>query len=179
MMYKIVKGDITKVKADAIVNAANSSLLGGSGVDGAIHRAAGSALLDECQKIRSKSGSCKTGEVVVTGAGNLFAKYVIHAVGPVWNNGVNNEIRLLESCYLNAIQESEKRNLTSIAFPNISTGVYKFPKELAAKTVHELVQKYFADNKVTSLKEIFFVCFGDDDYSLYNIAFNRQATNGD
>jgi O-acetyl-ADP-ribose deacetylase (regulator of RNase III) len=171
MNYRVIKGDITKIRADAIVNAANSSLLGGSGVDGAIHRAAGSALLEECQKIRNTRGSCKTGEVAVTAAGNLPAKYVIHAVGPVWNDGHNNEVRLLESCYLNAVKEAEKRNLTSIAFPNISTGIYGFPKELAAKAVFKVLSLHFSNPNHSSLKEVIFACFGDEDYSIYSNLF--------
>jgi O-acetyl-ADP-ribose deacetylase (regulator of RNase III) len=114
---KLIKGDITKIKVDAIVNAANSSLMGGGGVDGAIHRAGGTAILDECKKIIAKQGSCKTGEAVITTAGNLSAKFVIHTVGPVWNNGKKNEASLLAACYQNSLKLVIKHNLSSIAFP--------------------------------------------------------------
>src|SRR5438445_6314223 len=118
----VVKGDITKIIADAIVNAASSSLLGGGGVDGAIHRAGGPAILNDCRKIIAKQGGCKTGEAVITTAGNLPAKYVIHTVGPVWNGGKKNEGALLENCYSNSLKLAVENNCKTIAFPNISTG---------------------------------------------------------
>src|SRR5678809_1584786 len=117
---EIVRGDITTMKVDAIVNAANSSLMGGGGVDCAIHRAGGPAILEECRKIIAKQGSCKTGEAVITTAGNLPAKFVIHTVGPVWNNGKKNEASLLAACYKNSLTLAVTQNLSSIAFPNIS-----------------------------------------------------------
>jgi len=129
---QVIKGDITKIKMDAIVNAANSSLLGGGGVDGAIHRAGGPAILEECKKIVARQGGCKTGEAVITGAGNLPAKYVIHTVGPVWNGGNKNERTKLANCYLNSLQLAVEHDLKTIAFPNISTGAYGFPKKEAA-----------------------------------------------
>src|SRR5688572_33477796 len=128
----LVQGDITKQKVDAIVNAANSSLLGGGGVDGAIHRAGGPAILEDCRKIIAKQGGCKTGEAVITTAGNLPAKFVIHTVGPVWNNGNNGEREKLGNCYRNSLALAKEHSCQTIAFPNISTGVYRFPKKEAA-----------------------------------------------
>lgn len=154
-------GDITKVDVDVIVNAANTSLLGGGGVDGAIHRAAGFELLEECKKI----GGCKTGEARITKGYNLPAKYVIHTPGPVWQGGKNNESELLQSSYLNSLKLAEEKKSTSIAFPSISTGVYGFPKikaaEIAYKTVKDFLTKY--DSKM----KIIFVCFSEEDYSIY------------
>src|SRR5687768_7637070 len=132
-MIKLIKGDITKMKVDAIVNAANSSLLGGGGVDGAIHRAGGPAILEECKKIRDRQGGCITGEAVITTAGNLPAKYVIHTVGPVWNGGKANEKELLARAYRSSLKIAVEKKLRSIAFPNISTGIYGFPKKAAAE----------------------------------------------
>src|SRR6476661_6881709 len=129
---EVVKGDITKISVDVIVNAANTSLLGGGGVDGAIHRAGGPAILEDCRKIIAKQGGCKTGEAVITTAGNLPAKFVIHTVGPVWNGGNKNEATLLENCYRNALKLAVENNCKTIAFPNISTGIYGFPKDKAA-----------------------------------------------
>src|SRR4051812_35954159 len=134
-----VKGDITKMEVDAIVNAANSSLLGGGGVDGAIHRAGGPKILEECQAIRNKQGGCKTGEAVITSGGNLPAKFVIHTVGPVWNGGSHHEDDMLTSAYLNSLKLGVENQIRSVAFPNISTGIYGFPKgraaEIAVKSV--------------------------------------------
>ncbi len=128
-MITLIKGDITKIKADAIVNAANSFSTGGGGVDGAIHRAGGPAILDECfRQIRAKQGGCDTGEAVITTAGLLPAKYVIHTVGPVWNGGNKRGTELLASCYRNSLQLAFAHGATTIAFPNISTGIYHFPK---------------------------------------------------
>src|SRR5579875_1121563 len=129
----IVQGDITKVKADAIVNAANTSLMGGGGVDGAIHRAGGPAILEACKKIIATQGGCKTGEAVITTAGNLSAQYVIHTVGPVWNGGRNHEKEKLANCYKNSLQLAANYQCNTIAFPNISTGIYRFPKQEAAQ----------------------------------------------
>ena len=144
MNIKIIKGDITEIKADAIVNAANSSLLGGGGVDGAIHRKGGREILEDCLKIRSSQGGCKTGEAVITSAGKLPASYVIHTVGPVYRTANEQTDNLLSSCYRNAIDILLTKKLNSIAFPNISTGIYQFPKDRAAKiairTVFEFEQ---------------------------------------
>ena len=129
---EVVKADITKIPVDAIVNAANSSLLGGGGVDGAIHRAGGKAILEACMQIRARQGSCPTGEAVITTAGNLPAKYVIHTVGPIWNGGKQKEEVLLANAYRNSLLLAQANQCRSVAFPNISTGVYHFPKPLAA-----------------------------------------------
>jgi len=164
-MIKLLKGDITKIKADAIVNAANNSLLGGGGVDGAIHRAGGPAILEECRKIRAKQGGCATGEAVITTAGLLPAKYVIHTVGPVWNGGKNREAELLANCYRDTLQLAADNGVITIAFPNISTGIYHFPKPLAADIALQEVQQFAANDN--TIEEIFFVCFDDENYSLY------------
>jgi O-acetyl-ADP-ribose deacetylase (regulator of RNase III) len=162
---EIIQGDITKVKVDAIVNAANSSLLGGGGVDGAIHRAGGSSILDDCMKIRAKQGGCKTGEAVITGAGNLPAKYVIHTVGPVWNGGNKGEPEKLANCYLNSLRLAVKNNCKTVAFPNISTGVYGYPKDGAAKITFQTVADFLSDNE--QIEKVIFVCFDEDNYRLY------------
>ena len=164
-MIQVIKGDITKMKVDAIVNAANSSLLGGGGVDGAIHRAGGPAILEDCRAIRAKQGGCPTGEAVITTAGNLPAKYVIHTVGPVWFNGNKGERELLASCYRNSLQLAVENGVKSIAFPNISTGIYHFPKPEAAEIAIETVQRFIANDN--NLNDVFFVCFDDENYTLY------------
>lgn len=162
---KIIQGDITQITVDVIVNAANSSLLGGGGVDGAIHRAGGEDILAECRMIRAKQGSCATGEVVITTAGRLPAKYVIHTVGPVWNGGSKNEEQLLESCYRNSLLLAVKHNCETIAFPNISTGIYGYPKELAAKVAIRTVESFLQTNK--GIKEVVFVCYDFENFSIY------------
>ena len=161
----LIKGDITKQKVDAIVNAANSSLMGGGGVDGAIHRAGGPAILEECRKIIAKQGSCKTGEAVITTAGNLPAKFVIHTVGPVWNNGKNNEAEKLANCYRNSLSLAVENNVQSIAFPNISTGIYGYPKKEAAKIAIKAVSEFLQTN--SSIQKIYFVCFDEENYFIY------------
>jgi O-acetyl-ADP-ribose deacetylase (regulator of RNase III) len=163
---EVIKGDITKIEADAIVNAANSSLLGGGGVDGAIHRAGGPTILEECKQIRARQGGCPTGEAVITTAGNLPARYVIHTVGPVWNGGSRNEPELLASCYRNSLRIAHEKGLQSIAFPNISTGVYGYPKDKAAVVAVEAVKEYLQEQD-TSLERIVFVCFDEESYRLY------------
>ena len=170
----LVQGDITKQKVDAIVNAANSSLMGGGGVDGAIHRAGGPAILEDCRKIIAKQGSCKTGEAVITTAGNLPAKFVIHTVGPVWNNGKNNEAEKLANCYRNSLHLALENKIESIAFPNISTGIYGYPKKVAAaiaiKTVLDLLQNNPA------LPKVYFVCFDEENYSTYQSIIASKQT---
>jgi len=161
---EILQGDITKIKVDAIVNAANSSLLGGGGVDGAIHRAGGCTILDECMKIRAKQGGCKTGEAVITGAGKLPAKYVIHTVGPVWHGGKNGESEKLANCYFNSLKLAIENNCKTIAFPNISTGIYGYPKEEAAKIAYKTVATYITENEL--IEKVIFVCFDEDNYKL-------------
>ncbi len=161
---KIVTGDITQVYVDVIVNAANSSLLGGGGVDGAIHRAGGKAILDDCKKIIAKQGGCKTGEAVITTAGNLPSKFVIHTVGPVWFGGKNNEAERLEDCYRNSLKLAEDYNCRTIAFPGISTGVYRFPQHEAATIAVQTVSKFLS--VPGKIEKVVFVCFDDEYYSL-------------
>jgi O-acetyl-ADP-ribose deacetylase (regulator of RNase III) len=161
----LLQGDITKQKVDAIVNAANSSLMGGGGVDGAIHRAGGPAILEDCRKIIAKQGSCKTGEAVITTAGNLPAKFVIHTVGPVWNNGKNNEAEKLANCYRNSLHLALENKIESIAFPNISTGIYGYPKREAATIAIKTVSDLLQDN--ISFPKVYFVCFDEENFSIY------------
>jgi O-acetyl-ADP-ribose deacetylase (regulator of RNase III) len=130
---EVQQGDITKIKADAIVNAANTSLLGGGGVDGAIHRAGGPEILEACRKIVARQGGCPTGEAVITTAGKLPVSYVIHTVGPVWNGGNKGEAEKLASCYRNSLKLAQENDCQTVAFPNISTGVYGYPKKEAAE----------------------------------------------
>lgn len=158
---KLIKGDITRLEVDAIVNAANSTLLGGGGVDGAIHRAAGPQLLKACRRLHG----CDTGDAKITPGFRLPARYVIHAVGPIWRGGQKDESRLLSSCYTRSLQLAADYKLSSIAFPNISTGVYGFPKPEAAKIAIESVKQYLA-NKGPVL-EVTFVVFDPGNESLY------------
>lgn len=160
-MIQIIQGDITKLKVDAIVNAANSSLLGGGGVDGAIHRAAGPQLLEECKSLNG----CDTGEAKISSGYNLPAKYIIHTVGPIWKGGSYNEAKLLENCYTNCIQLAVKKKLSSIAFPNISTGVYGFPKDQAAKIAFATIKKF--EKEYPDLL-IYFVVFDSENWKVYN-----------
>jgi len=162
---EIFKGDITKLSVDSIVNAANSSLLGGGGVDGAIHRAAGPKLLEECRKLNG----CKTGEAKITKGYNLPANFVIHTVGPIWNGGNYNEDELLTNCYLNSLKLAVENKIKSIAFPAISTGVYEFPLERAAQIAIKTVKKVIQSDK--SIQKIIFVCFDDRTYQTYKINF--------
>ena len=163
MQLTLIQGDITKIEADAIVNAANSSLLGGGGVDGAIHRAGGSAILEECKAIRARQGGCPTGEAVITTAGKLPARYVIHTVGPVWNQHNGQEEALLRACYLSSLRLAEQHNLKRVAFPNISTDVYRFPKDLACEIAIQAVQDFEGEG----VEEVLFVCFDAENYGLY------------
>jgi len=169
----VIQGDITKLEADAIVNAANSSLLGGGGVDGAIHRAGGPAILEECRRIVTRQGGCKTGEAVITTAGNLPAKYVIHTVGPVWNGGKNKERELLADCYRNSLQLAVENGCRSVAFPNISTGVYRFPKAEAAIIAVQTVRQCLATTNAIDL--VTFVCFDEESYRLITTAVEQPA----
>ncbi len=159
---EIYKGDITRLKVDAIVNAANTSLLGGGGVDGAIHRAAGPKLLEEC---RSLNG-CRTGEAKITRGYNLPAKYVIHTVGPVWYGGNKNEDELLANCYRNSLRLAAENKIKTIAFPAISTGVYNFPNGRAAKIAVQEIKNFL--DKDNSIEKIIFVCFDEGTYQIYN-----------
>jgi O-acetyl-ADP-ribose deacetylase (regulator of RNase III) len=162
---ELILGDITAQKVDAIVNAANSGLLGGGGVDGAIHRAAGPELYEECRKIPAgPMGRCPTGQCVVTGAGRLPCKKVIHTVGPVYGGG-SEDAKLLGSCYRNCLKAAEKAGLESIAFPNISTGVYGYPKREAARVAVAAVRETLPETP--SVKRVIFVCFDNENYRLY------------
>ena len=163
MTIELTKGDITKIKVDAIVNAANTSLLGGGGVDGAIHKAGGKQILDECIEIRNRQGGCKVGEAVITNAGNLPSKKVIHTVGPRWNNNKSDEENKLKNCYINSLNLAESNGIKSIAFPNISTGIYKFPKDKAAEIAIKTIKEY--PSKI--IEKIIFVCFDDENFQLY------------
>lgn len=166
---RAIRGDITSLAVDAIVNAANSSLLGGGGLDGAIHRAAGSGLLQECRALQG----CKTGDAKITNGYRLTAKYVIHTVGPVWNGGNDNEAELLASCYRKSLELAVNAGLRSIAFPCISTGIYGFPAapaaSIAVKTVREVV------GSASELEDVVFCCFSEEDLELYQRALNQPA----
>jgi len=158
---EVIKKDITKLKIDAIVNAANSRLLGGGGVDGAIHRAAGPELLNECKALNG----CLTGEAKITNGYKLPAKYVIHTVGPVWRGGNNNEAVLLESCYKNSLLLTQTNSCETIAFPNISTGIYGYPKQEAAEIAISTVNDFLKTDKM--LTKVYFVCFDDFNFNIY------------
>ena len=178
---ELVRGDITRLDVDAIVNAANSSLMGGGGVDGAIHRAAGPALHEECLRVAQErrnitGGPCPAGDAVMTGAGRLPCKKVIHTVGPVWYGGGSGEPALLASCYRKSLLLAEAAGLKSVAFPNISTGVYGYPKDKAAKIAVETVRKTLEE--LACITRIIFVCFDDENYRLYEKALGDQRGRG-
>jgi O-acetyl-ADP-ribose deacetylase (regulator of RNase III) len=158
---EIIQGDITKVRVDAIVNAANEGLRGGGGVDGAIHRAGGPAIMEECRRI----GRCPTGTAVITTGGNLPADHVIHTVGPVWHGGARGEAGLLRSAYESSLRLAADHKLKSIAFPSISTGVYGFPIEKACPIAIKAALDHLED--ATSLERVVFVLFAKSDYDLY------------
>jgi O-acetyl-ADP-ribose deacetylase (regulator of RNase III) len=162
----LIQGDITKLKVDAIVNAANPSLLGGGGVDGAIHSAAGPGLLEVCRLL----GGCKTGEARITKGYKLPARFVIHTVGPVWGVGDRNESELLAGCYRKSLTQATVHDCKTVAFPNISTGVYHFPKELAAEIAIREVKKYLEANTVP--EKVIFVCFDDENFAIYKQLLN-------
>lgn len=167
MNIDLLHGDITTLPIDAIVNAANSSLLGGGGVDGAIHRAGGPEILEECRAIRAAQGGCATGEAVITTAGRLPADYIIHTVGPVWNGGKNREAELLSNCYRNSLELAAEYALRSIAFPNISTGIYRFPKEGAAEIAVRTVRQWMESEESGSVEHVRFVCFDQENMAIY------------
>ena len=162
-VIEVIQSDITQLDVDAIVNAAKSTLRGGGGVDGAIHRAAGPRLLDECIGL----GGCPTGEARITNGYNLKARYVIHTVGPVWYGGYRNESDLLASCYQRSLSLAIENNCTTIAFPNISTGIYGFPKELAAEIAIREVRIFLNSNK--SIGRVLFCCFDSENYLIYKL----------
>ncbi len=162
----MIQGDITKQATDAIVNAANSSLMGGGGVDGAIHRAGGPAILEECKKIVARQGRLPTGQAVVTTGGNLKARFVVHTVGPVWHGGSGNEAELLRSAYRECLKLASDNKLDSIAFPSISTGAYGYPVDQAAKIAVGTVISFLKE-QATSLKEVVFVLFDSRTYQGY------------
>jgi O-acetyl-ADP-ribose deacetylase (regulator of RNase III) len=175
---ELVQGDITKLEVDAIVNAANSSLMGGGGVDGAIHYAAGPDLLAECIKIAAQrrdipGGPCPAGDAVITAAYRLPCKRVIHTVGPVWCGGAHGEAETLASCYRKSLLLAAEAGLASIAFPNISTGVYGYPKDKAAQVAVEAVRKTLQETP--SIQRVIFVCFDDENFELYkkNLVYNK------
>jgi len=174
-MAKIIaiQGDITKVEADAIVNAANTSLMGGGGVDGAIHRAGGPAILDDCRKIVARQGSCPTGEAVITTAGRLPARYVIHTVGPVWNGGHKQEAEKLASCYRSSLQLAVDNGVKTIAFPNISTGIYHFPKAQAAKIAVKTIQDFLEQEN--GIEQVILVCFDGENLQYAQAALQEEG----
>ena len=166
---EIVAGDITRLELDAIVNAADPSLLGGGGVDGAIHRAAGPELLDECRAL----GGCSTGEAKITKGHGLPADWVIHTVGPVWHGGKADEDRLLGACYRNSLELARQHQIRSIAFPSISTGAYRFPFELAAKIAIETVTAFLETDE--EIRKVVFCCFGEDAAQTYRSILYPRA----
>ncbi len=168
---EIIQGDITRLEVDAIVNAANTSLLGGGGVDGAIHRAAGPELLEECRAL----GGCATGEAKLTGGYDLPAQHVIHTVGPVWHGGDRGEDQLLANCYRNSLRLAREKGLETVAFPSISTGAYRFPLERACRIALGET-KAFLEGQET-VKKVFFVCFSEDDAAAYRNALTDVSGN--
>jgi len=170
---QLLKGDITKLEVDAIVNAANTSLLGGGGVDGAIHRAGGPAILEECMKIRQRQGGCKVGEAVITTGGRLPCKHVIHTVGPVWNGGLSGEEKLLAGAYENSMRLAVENAVQTIAFPNISTGIYRFPKEKAADIAFATIRELLAGS--AAHMKVFFVCYDEENYEIYASMMGVEA----
>lgn len=171
---ELITGDITKLKTDSIVNAANGSLLGGGGVDGAIHRAAGGELLEECRTIRNEKlngNRLLTGEAVITNGYNLPATYVIHTVGPIWNNHHGKEEELLANCYRNSLQLASEKGLTSISFPSISTGVYQFPVELAAAVAIRTITEFLEES---NFEKVVMALFSQNDYEIYKNVLEKR-----
>ena len=167
-MTRVIQGDITTLAVDAIVNAANTTLQGGGGVDGAIHRAAGRELLAECRAL----GGCATGEAKITKGYRLRARYVIHTPGPVWHGGQRGEAALLEACYRNSLELALKQGCSSIAFPCISTGVYGYPKKAAARIAVDGVRRYMDGHP--GVIEVTFCCFSEDDFECYQALLNSE-----
>jgi|SRR5688572_30025346 len=162
---ELIQADITTLQVDAIVNAANSELSGGGGVDGAIHRAAGTKLLEECLKIRERQDGCPPGEAVITSGANLKAKFVIHAVGPIWEGGKANEDQVLANAYKNSLILAVSNSVKTIAFPNISTGVYGFPKKSAAEIAIREVSEFLSNDE--TIQTLYFCCLHEENYHLY------------
>ena len=167
----LVQGDITQADTEAIVNAANSSLMGGGGVDGAIHRAGGPKILEECKAIVARQGRCPTGEAVITSGGNLKAAYVIHTVGPVWSGGKRNEKELLSNAYRNSLGLAAENHIRSISFPSISTGAYRFPIDQAAGIALSAVKEFLKEN---DMAEVRFVLFSEGDLKIYEGVLSRM-----
>ena len=172
----IIKGDITKQDTDAIVNAANPSLMGGGGVDGAIHRAGGPAILAECKQIVSRQGRLPTGKAVITTGGNLKARYVIHTVGPIWHGGNKGEPELLASAYRESMKLSAENHLVSISFPSISTGAYGYPVDRAAKIALDAIISFLRQN-ITSIREVVLVLFDSATFNAYSSALSETLGN--
>jgi len=170
---RIIQGDITQQDTEAIVNAANPSLMGGGGVDGAIHRAGGPAILEECRQIVSRQGRLPTGKAVITGGGNLKARYVIHTVGPIWHGGYKGEPELLASAYQESLKLAAENNIKSVSFPSISTGAYGYPVDKAAKVAIGAVTT-FLRRGTTSVREVVFVLFDSQTFSAYSLALKEQ-----
>jgi O-acetyl-ADP-ribose deacetylase (regulator of RNase III) len=168
----LIEGDITVSSTEAIVNAANSELSGGGGVDGAIHRAGGPVILKECKKIIEKQGKLPTGKAVITPGGNLKAKYVIHTVGPIWHGGNRKEVGLLTSSYEESLRLAEENNFQSISFPSISTGAYGYPVYEAAKVALKTVISFLKD-EASSIREVVFVLYGYKTYDAYQVALSE------
>lgn len=168
----LIQGDITEQETEAIVNAANTSLLGGGGVDGAIHRAGGPTILEECRRIRAKQGRCPTGEAVITTGGNLKAKYVIHTVGPVWSGGKRKEETLLHNAYKNSLSLARDNGIRSLSFPSISTGAYGFPTERAAEIALSTVRNFLEGY---TFEEVRFVLFSEGDLKIYEEAWGKTV----
>ncbi len=169
----IIRGDITQQNTDAIVNAANPSLMGGGGVDGAIHRAGGPAILEECKQIVSRQGQLPAGKAVITTGGNLKARHVIHTVGPIWHGGGRGEAELLASAYKESLGLAAEKRLGSIAFPSISTGAYGYPVDKASKVAIEAVVSFLRQN-ITSLREVVFVVFDSQTFAAYSSALGLE-----
>jgi O-acetyl-ADP-ribose deacetylase (regulator of RNase III) len=173
---KLVQGDITQQSTEAIVNAANSSLMGGGGVDGAIHRGGGSTILEECRKIIARIGRLDTGKAMITGAGNLQAKYVIHTVGPIWHGGGKGEAGLLESSYRECMKLATAYKLKSLSFPSISTGAYRYPITEAADIALNTVIEYLTESP-SPLKEIFYVLYDSQSHQIYSKKISEIISN--
>lgn len=173
-VLKLVIGDITRVPAEAIVNAANAALRGGGGVDGAIHRAGGPSIMSELDEIRARQGGCQAGSAVVTGAGALPARYVFHAVGPIWRGGNANEAELLASCYRTCLALAEERGVSTISFPSISTGAYGYPVRQAAEIAIAEVCRHL-ERPDTRVREVIFVLFDEVSWEAYAGALRQRA----